>query len=190
MALFYKSIQQSKLRPSKWHKLRESKCFAIFGYVLAITIIGFVTLYPLPANKNPVAWSNLHNSLFISLSRPAFIGALVLLMVLMALGHGRLLRNFFSMPFWVPFSRLSYLVYLTFPLINATVISQMSQALFLSYYTMFYLLAFAFAFSMVAGFFIHIFVEAPLMNLILGQHLRHKEGDRRIQTSFDVIKEH
>ena len=133
---------------------------------MAVTIIGFVTLYPLPANKNPVKWSNLHNSLFIALSRPFFLLGIMLLMTCMALDKGRMLKNIFSASPWVPLSKLSYLVYLIFPIIDATLISSMNQALFLSYLTMFYLLAFNFSFCIIAGFICHIFVEGPLMNLI------------------------
>ena len=125
-----------------------------------------MTLYPLPANKNPVAWSNLHNSLFISLSRPLFVMAIMAIMVCMALDHGHMLKVAMSANFWVPLSKLSYMVYLIFPIIDATLISSMNQALFLSYLTMFYLLAFNFAFCMIAGFFCHMLIEGPLMNLI------------------------
>ena len=160
--------------------MRNSKLFAWVAYLTAITILGFVTLYPLPANKNPVKWTNLHNSLFISLSRPLFIVAIMILMVCMQLDHCRPVKNFFSLQFWAPLSRLSYLVYLIFPMINATLISSMNQALFLSYYTMFYLLAFNFSFCMVAGFIGHIFVESPLMNLILAWQIRARESEDRL----------
>lgn len=106
-------------------KLAKSKFFALVTYILALTALGFVTLYPKPANENPVKWSNLHNSLFISLSRPLFILALMAIMICMILDHGRILKGFFSLQFWVPLSRLSYVVYLTFPLVNATLISSL-----------------------------------------------------------------
>ena len=169
MALIYQEIWKSKQQPdsnSVWKKLGKSNLFAWLSYIVALTLIGFVTLYPLPANKNPVKWSNLHNSLFISLSRPFFLIGIMLLMTCMALDKGRMLKNVFSASLWVPLSKLSYLVYLIFPIIDATLISSMNSALFLSYLTMFYLLAFNFAFCIIAGFFCHIFIEGPLMNLI------------------------
>ena len=113
-------------RADIWRRLANSRIFAIVTYILAITAIGFVTLYPLPANKNPVKWSNLHNSLFISLSRPLFILALMALMTCMTLDLGRILKAFFSLHFWTPISRLSYVIYLAFPLVNSTLISSMS----------------------------------------------------------------
>ena len=107
-------------------KLAKSNLFAWVTYILSLTAIGFVTLYPLPANKNPVKWSNLHNSLFIALSRPLFILAIMGLMLCMTLDKGRMLKGFFSFKFWIPLSRLSYGVYLVFPLINATLISSLN----------------------------------------------------------------
>lgn len=190
MALIYLDIQRWKAAPTQaslWKTLSKSTAFAWISYIIAIAAIGFVTLYPLPANKNPVAWSNLHNSLFISLSRPAFIMGLMLLMVLMILNHGRMCRSFFSMSFWVPLSRLSYLVYLIFPLINATLISSMGQALFLSYYTMFYLLAFSFSFCQIAAFFCHVLFEGPLMSLVMGRWIRRREAEQRVIANLKLI---
>ena len=82
------------------------------------------------------------------------------------------------MKFWVPLAKLSYVVYLIFPIIDATVISSMSQALFLSYNTMFYLLAFNFFFCMIAGFFCHILIEGPLMNLIFSRQIYSIEATK------------
>ena len=152
-------------------------------------MIGFVTLYPLPANKNPVKWSNLHNSLFIALSRPIFILGLMIVMTCMILDQCRIFKSFLSMTFWVPLAKLSYIVYLIFPIINAVVISSMSDALFLSYYTMFYLLAFNFFFCQVAGFFCFIFVEGPLTNLIFSRQIYSREATAQIQKNLLKIDE-
>jgi len=111
----------------------------------------------------------------------------MLIMTCMVLNQGRLLRSFLSLQFWVPLSRLSFLVYLIFPIVNATLISSMSQALFLSYNTMFYLLAFNFAFCIILGFFVHIFVEGPLMNLILAWKIKANEKEQRLQESLKLL---
>ena len=113
--------------------------------------------------------------------------SLVLMMTLMMLDHGRVLKSFFSLKFWVPLSRLSYMVYLISPLINAILISSMNQALFLSYNTMFYLLAFNFSFCMVAGFFCHILVEGPLMSLIFASRIKSQEAEKRLQANLKML---
>ena len=193
MALMYQSIQRWKSGPrdasSIWKTLANSTIFAWFSYIVAFTLIGYVTLSPLPANKNPVKWSNLQNSLFISLSRPAFIFGLMIAMVAMILDHGRLLKGFFSLPMWVPMSRLSYIVYLIFPIIDSVLISSMNQALFLSYMTMFYLIAFNYAFCMIAGFFCHILFEGPLTSLILGTRIAAHESESRLQANLKLLDE-
>lgn len=167
--------------------MSKSNLFAWVAYIFAISAIGFTTLFPLPANQNPVAWSNLQNSLFISLSRPLFVFAVMVLMICMTLDHGLLFKNVMSGDFWVPLSKLSYLVYLIFPIIDATLISSMNQALFLSYLTMFYLLAFNFAFCMIAAFFCHILIEGPLMNLIFSQRISEKESEARLQENLKML---
>lgn len=89
MALIYRSIVSWKSTENRpdcfWMRLQKSTALGIFAYLLAAFLIGFVTLYPLPANKNPVKWTNLHNSLFISLSRPVFILGLMIMMTCMVL---------------------------------------------------------------------------------------------------------
>jgi len=137
------------------------------SYLIALVMILFVTLYPLPANMNPMKWSRLHNSLFIALSRPAFLMALMLIMTNMWLGHFALLKSFFGANFWVPLARLSYLVYLVFPIVTASLISSMSMSLFLDYYTMFYLLTFAMLGNYVFAFFSHLVTEGPLSALVM-----------------------
>lgn len=52
-------------------------------YLLVVTILGYVTLAPYPAQVDPVKWSNFHNSIFITLTRPMFIVGLMLLMALL-----------------------------------------------------------------------------------------------------------
>ena len=52
--------------------------------------------------------------------------AIMTLMVLMSLNHGHMFKSALSRDFWVPLSRLSYLVYLIFPIIDATLISSLN----------------------------------------------------------------
>ena len=117
--------------------------------------------------------------MFITFSRPFFLIGLMMIMTCMILEQGRLLRNVFSASFWVPLSRLSYVVYLIFPLINARLISSMQQSLYLSYLTMFYLLAFNFVFCMLAAFLANIFIEAPLYNLMISRQIRTRDREEK-----------
>ena len=61
---------------------------------------------------------------------------------------------------------------------------------------MFYLLAFNFAFCMIAGFFCHMLIEGPLMNLIFSSQIRARESEARLQANLKLldhtvrIKEH
>ena len=66
MALIYDSIQEYKSEvltngqsKSIWKHLHKSSCFAVFSYLIGFFFIAFVTLFPLPANKNPVKWTTL-----------------------------------------------------------------------------------------------------------------------------------
>jgi hypothetical protein len=92
MALIIQSIRDSKnLSDSIWAKLTDSKVYAISSYALAFILICYIVFSPLPANTHPTDWSNLRNSLFISLSRPIFLLCLMVCMTNVLLGHGKLL---------------------------------------------------------------------------------------------------
>ena len=52
---------------------------------------------------------------------------------------------------------------------------------------MFYLLAFNFSFTFVLAFFVHIFIEGPLMNLILAWRIRAAESETRLQENLKLI---
>lgn len=190
MGLLFLSIQRSKLvrnqqQASFWKKLKHSKALSILIWITSLATIGFTTLYPLPANKNPVKWSRLHNTLFIALSRPAFLVALMGAMTCMLVRQGNIVRQMFQFHFWTPLARLSYTTYLVFPIVNATLISSFTSALFLSYYTMFYLLAFNFVFCLLLAFFVHIFFEAPMQNLMFNKRTYSREQvDNKTQSGY------
>ena len=117
----------------------------------------------------------MQNSLFVSLSRPAFLFGLIFCMLPIFLDRANMLKNFFSAIWWVPLSKLTYVCYLIFPIVNAVIFSSMSASLYLSYMTIFALLWFNFVFCMIVAFFLHIFLEAPMMNLILSKQIATKE---------------
>ena len=52
---------------------------------------------------------------------------------------------------------------------------------------MFYLLAFNFAFCMIAGFFCHMLFEGPLMNLIFSSQIKAKESEARLQENLKLL---
>ena len=169
-ALIYNSIakyrRDRKPEDSIWFSLERSPIFGIFSWILSIVVLAFVTFYPLEANKFPMKWSKLHNSLFISLSRPAFMMALMLLMINMWLNHGRRMKKFLGCSLLLPFSKLGYGCYLVFPIVCATLTSSMSQSLFLSYPIMFYFLAFNIVMCFIIAFLTYLMIEAPLAAMI------------------------
>lgn len=121
MAFWYKrALQDNSLT-----YLKNSTPLRVALYVLVVTLLGYVTLSPYPAQVDPMKWSNFHNSIFIALTRPLFIMSLMLLMVLLFTSDRNWLMRMLSHGMWCPLSKLSYIVYLVFPLVNATLLSSM-----------------------------------------------------------------
>eukprot|EP00347_Sterkiella_histriomuscorum_P011994 403370301 len=76
LGFIFEELNRQKMEegPQGFFKsLDRNKLLIVFSQLAAWGLIAFVSLYPLEANKEPTKWSNLHNSLFISLSRPIFL---------------------------------------------------------------------------------------------------------------------
>lgn len=99
----------------------------------------------------------------------------MLLMVLLFTSEKNLLMRILSHRVWTPLAKLSYLVYLVFPIVNAVLLSSMSSSLVLSYYTMFYLIAYSFISSLIVAFLVYIFVETPVRKLLTPSNLAKSE---------------
>jgi hypothetical protein len=103
---------------------------------------------------------------FVSLSRPAFLLGLICLFYLLWLNQGGAVKRFFSRQIWAIPARLSYSVYLVFPITSAQFNSSMDSALYLTYNEMFFQLIFNMLSAFLAAIVAYVLIEAPLRNLI------------------------
>ena len=135
-------------------------CFASF------VILGFVCIYPIQANKDPTLWSAEKSALFVSLSRPAFLFCLVMLFYLLFLGHANGLKKMMCWRVWTIGSRLSYLIYLVFPIVAGLFASSMHNPLYLTYSEMLWMMVFNIVFSTLFAIAIYLFFEHQFYNPI------------------------
>jgi len=68
--------------------------------------------------------------------------------------------------FWVVLSRLSFGVYLVFPVVQGIFASSMKDPLYLTYNEMLYQLIFSILMSFLGALLIWVFVEAPVKNML------------------------
>lgn len=162
MAFYYKYIQKMDCN----NGTLTVKILRVFLWVLDLFLLSYVTLSPYPAQVDPMAWSNFHNAIFIAISRPLFILALMLMMGLLFTSDRNWLMRMLQHSVWLPLSRLSYVVYLVFPIVNATLLSSMPSSLVLSYYTMFFLISYSLMASFTVALLVYIFVENPIRHLL------------------------
>jgi peptidoglycan/LPS O-acetylase OafA/YrhL len=111
---------------------------AAFASLGSLGLITFLSTYPRSANNDPASWSREKSAIFISLSRPAFLICLICLFYIFWLNHGLAFKRFFSRRLWAMLARLSYGVYLVFPITSAQFNSSMESALYLTYNEMFF----------------------------------------------------
>ena len=134
---------------------------AILLYMASIAVIGFVTLYPLEAQKHPMLWSKLHNSLFISMSRPAFLIGLALMLIPIFCNKGDTLGWFWRAYPHQVMAKLSYATYLIAPIAVGLRVSSIKQSQYLSYSTMLVLMSYNIVVSFLMGLVFYLLVEAP-----------------------------
>ena len=125
MGIFYLRILKYRKNPEPvqkqqfqvLHFIHNSRLVTVFLYVYSIATLNFVTGVTLTANQNGYNWTTAQNVAFFSLSRFGYITSIMTTITLLLTGRGLLIKRFLSQPLWRPFSRLSFIVYLIFPLV-------------------------------------------------------------------------
>ena len=59
-----------------------------------------------------ISWSQLPNSIYLSLARPAFVAGIALVLTGAMVGKSKFIQNLLGGSFWTPFARLNFFVYL------------------------------------------------------------------------------
>ena len=168
LARLFLEVNESKLcGPRHFNEYRQASIFrhkwiALLACAACLAVLGVVSLAPLPANKDPPSWSRLKNATFVSLSRVAFSLALICLFYLLFLDYGRALKRFFARRFWAVLSRLSYGVYLVFPIVAGQFVSSMPAPLQLDNAEMLYYMCYNILASHLVAVFVYVFMERPI----------------------------
>ena len=167
MGFLFLDIRANKQnKDSPWSRLSASAVYAVTSFSLTFLLILYLIFSPHSANLDPLKWTRLHNSLYVSISRPLFIMCLMVMMTNFFLGHGKLLKAFFSLSIWAPMARVSYLVYLMFFMLNSILLSSMSESIYLNVINVIYLLIGNYIFHFAAAFIVSLLVEQPIQSVI------------------------
>lgn len=154
---------------------KYSTISAVLQFLVSMTLIGIVSLWTLSANKDPPSWSRLKSALYVTFSRPVFLLSLICIFNLLFLGHGSAFRTFISRRFWTVLARLSYNVYLVFPIVAGQFNSSMASPLYLTYNEMVWQMLYEIPTSFIVALFFYLFVERPISNLMFGQKSNEKQ---------------
>jgi hypothetical protein len=100
--------------------------------------MGYLCLRPITANRDPLSWTRTQSALFLTFQRPIFLISLSTLIYLMMLDYGKFMKTILSRHFWTFLAKLSYGVYLLFPLVAGHFNSSMGSPLYLTYIEMIY----------------------------------------------------
>mmetsp|Transcript_14415 Transcript_14415/g.24579 ORF Transcript_14415/g.24579 Transcript_14415/m.24579 type:complete len:249 (-) Transcript_14415:17-763(-) len=172
MARAFMSLNKLKIRhPRQADKVKSLSFFgsgfvATFCFLACFGLIALICTLPLSANKDPTSWSKFESAIFVSLSRPLFLLCLICWFYLLWVGHSALVKTVVTWRVWGFLSKLSYLIYLLFPIIAGNFSSSMSNPLYLTYSEMIYLMVFNIAASLFFSVIIYLLVESPAIELL------------------------
>jgi len=76
-----------------------------------------VVALPFFANLNGYAWAMVSNAIFFAVSRFFYITSIMAIIIAILIGRGKILKSLLSIYFFTPLSKLTFVVYLIFPLI-------------------------------------------------------------------------
>lgn len=142
LARLYLDVKSAKVNGSFLIYKSNSVCgksiVAIPLMLGCIAILGAIGYWPRSANQDPPSWSRLKSALFVTLSRPTFLLCIICIMYCLFLNHCLCCKRFIARRFWTVLARLSYGVYLVFPIFSAQFSSSMGYPLYLTYNEMFY----------------------------------------------------
>lgn len=97
--------------------VHHSRIVTLCLYIYSITMMNFITGVTLTANRNGYNWTMNQNITFFVLSRLGYVTSVMAAITILLTGKGYIVKKFLSQPLWRPFSRLSYIVYLSMPLV-------------------------------------------------------------------------
>lgn len=174
MARLFLKIDEVKRQTGNAKALRErlfwgrlnSSWVAGLVTLIAFGVLAFISIYPLSANKDPSSWPAEKSAVYVSTSRNAFLICLILIFTVMWLDFGKFLKHHFSRQLWCVLSKLSFTVYLAFPVMASLFNSSMDSPLYLTYNEMFFQLIFSIGGSFFAAFILYMLIEAPFKNFL------------------------
>ena len=97
--------------------IHKSKCLWILLYIYSIITMIAVVALPFFANLNGYAWAMVSNAIFFAVSRFFYITSIMAIIIAILIGRGKILKSLLSIYFFTPLSKLTFVVYLIFPLI-------------------------------------------------------------------------
>ena len=99
------------------YTMHTSKIFVACAYIYAFGVLNAVTMTPLEANKNGYSWNSTQNIFYLLFARFGYITSLITMIIIILTGNGNYMKWLLSLYIWRPLARLTFVVYLIFPLV-------------------------------------------------------------------------
>jgi peptidoglycan/LPS O-acetylase OafA/YrhL len=145
----------------KNRKILGNKYFAFLACIVCLSVLGFLSYYPISAQRDPPSWSRIKSAIFVTLSRPLFLISIIILIKILLLNNYIFLKRQMSRRFWAYFSRISYEIYIIFPIVLGQFSSSMGYPLYLTYNEMIYQMIFSILGCIFIGSLVYLFIERP-----------------------------
>lgn len=176
LAQLYLGVREAKAAKNFDSYKKASCCgrkwVAITSMFVSVGLLGFIGYAPRSANKDPPSWSRLKSASFITFSRPVFLLSIICIFYVLFLDHCLMCKRFVAGRFWTVLARLSYGVYLVFPIFSGQFSSSMGAPLYLTYQEMMYQMIFSIVGSFLTAMVIYLIWERPVVHLVYGHKFK------------------
>ncbi|KAJ5066802.1 o-acyltransferase [Anaeramoeba ignava] len=164
-------ITQFDIKKFKIPRYLKFSLALVASFFLAISVFGTYSLYKddkLDVQESKIDWdhwSKPEKVIWISFSKSVFILGVAIFSFLFLSGNLVLVNDFLSSKIWIPFSKLTYSVYVLQPILIVVVIGSFRDSIYFSGLS----ISKFYVFNVVAGYFfamiITLIVEFPFSNL-------------------------
>ena len=147
------------------HKDKEiPKVVQTLFWILSAVVATLVILGPHEAYKSN-EFSILESSLYYALARPAWSWAIAWIVFACGTGRGGPIAAFLSWPAFSPLSSLSYLAYLTHPILMLIHTGRIRERIYFGHYEMMTIFLSRLILTFFLAYFVHVMIEVPFASI-------------------------
>ena len=170
-AYFYLQIEQYRKSKTKeeWrilHWIYTSKVALVLLALYSALALNLTTLVTFEENKDAYKWTKFENSLYNALCQPGYCTAVMAFLTILFTERLRFLSAFLSMQIWRPFSRVTIIAYIIYPMVILGWYAGLDEPVYLSLVNVIYFLLHNIITTYLFSFAIYLLFYGPILTIM------------------------